>query len=327
MSGILSQLGTKDEVTWGTAVVVDRFNEMNSESIQMDVQRIESSSLRAGTRVQREDRWAVNRKGAEGDIEMEVMTKGFGLWLKRMLGTVATSGPTDSKYTHTATIATLTGVSFTTQVGRPFAASTTVQPFTYNGCKVANWEFSNSVDGILMAKMGINAKDETTATALATASYPTGMELFTFAGGAITIGGSSVSIISDATVSGDNGLNTTRYGFGSQAKNEQVEDHHREVTFSLSADFVDLTNYNRYVSLTTAGAQAQVVLTWTGPTLIGASSYPTLVITIPAARFDGETPTVDGPEMLTQTLSGKAFTPTAGTSAVTIAYGSADTTP
>lgn len=326
MSGILTQLGVKDEVTFGTGVTVDRFFEYNSEGIQLDAARIESSALRASTRVQRSDRFAVNRKGAAGSLEMEVLTKGFGWWLKHLLGAVATSGPNaDGRYTHTGTVASLSGDFFTLQVNRPFVDGSN-QAFTYEGGKVATWSLSNSVDGLLMLTLELDFEDESTGVALATASYPTGAELFSFVGGTVTVGGTAFDV-SSASVSCDNGLKRDRHFIrGSSLKKEPLEAAFRDIGFELSADWESLAQYSRYVSTTAAGALAQIVLTWQGPTLIAGSSYPLVTVTIPAARFDGSTPNVGGPDLLTQTLTGKALSN--GTdSAITVALGTADATP
>ena|SRR5688500_12911218 len=326
MSGLLTQAGVKDEAVFGTPLTVDRFFEYTTEGIQLDVQRIESSALRATTRVQRSDRFAVNRKGAAGAFTTEVLTKGFGWWLKHMLGTVATAGPTDLKYTHTGTVASLAGKSFCLQVNRPFVDGS-AQAFTYEGGKVASWELSNSVDGLLMLTLNLDFEDETTASALATASYPTATELFSFVGGAVTVGGASFDVVRDVTVTCDNGLKTDRHFIRSSSlKKEQLEAALRNITFSLTADWDSMAQYNRYVSATAAGTLAQIVLTWQGPTLIGTASYPTFTVTIPAARFDGSTPNVGGPDLLEQSLSGRALFD--GTnSAITVAYGTADATP
>jgi hypothetical protein len=321
-----TQVGVKAEGTYGTPVTVDRFFEFDDESVSLDVGRIEGKAQRSGTRVQRSDRFVVDRKGAGGSLVVPVMSKGWGFWLDKMLGTVATTGPTDSKSTHTGTIGTLLGKFFTYQVARPFNPSGTAQAFTYHGGKVTKWELSNTVEGLLMSKFDLDFEDEDTSTGLATASYPTAMEHLSFAGGVVTIGGSSVDV-TDAKVSCDLKLKTNRrFLRGSTLKKEPVETGWRELAWELEAEFTDLTQHNRYVSATASGALAAIVLTWTAPTLIGAASFPTLVVTIPAARFDKPAPTVSGTDPLMQKIGGKVLFD--GTnSPVTVAYGTADATP
>ena len=76
MSGFLGQLGVKAEATYGTGVTVDRFFEFDSESLAVEVGRVESSGIRAGTRAMRSDRRVPYVIGAGGSVEMMVLSKG-----------------------------------------------------------------------------------------------------------------------------------------------------------------------------------------------------------------------------------------------------------
>lgn len=320
-----AQIGVAKESTWGTPVTVTKFLEFNSEGVEEDWARTEGTGLRAGTFVQREDRFTPWWKGAEGPIEFDVMTKGAAFWLEHMLGAVATAGPTDSTYTHTGTVGDLAGKGFTYQVYRPYYR-TGGQAFTYAGGKVNKWELSNSVEGNLVAKLDCMFATVSTATAKATASYPSGMEPLSWAGGVVTIGGTAVDI-AEISVSGDNKLEPDWYIRGNTAAKEPFSKGLREVAWSIKCDWESLTQYNRVASLTAAGALATIVGTWTGPTLLGATTYPNLVVTIHSARFDQIKNTVDGPDPLAQELSGVGLGPAAGTTPVTVAIKTADTTP
>lgn len=319
-----AQIGVAKESVWGTPVTVTKFLEFNSEGIEEDWGRTESAGLHAGVSVQREDRFTPWWRGAEGDIEFDVMTKGFSFWLEHMLGAVATAGPTDSAYTHTGTMGTLDD-GFTCQVYRPYYR-TGGQAFTYAGGKVNGWELSNSVEGNLVAKLDLTFAAVSTVTAKATASYPSGMENFSWAGGVVTIGGSSVDV-TEISISGDNKLEGDRYIRGNTAGKEPFSKGLREVAFSIKCDWESMTQYNRVASATAAGAVATIVGTWTGPTLIGTTTYPKVIATIHSARFDEIKNTVDGPDPLTQELTGVGLGPAAGTTPITIAVTTADTTP
>lgn len=320
------QLGTVDEVTYGTPVTPTRFHEFLTWGVKSQRGRIEGGGLRAGTRVQRSDRFVTVNNGAAGDATMEVLTKGFGFWLKHMLGSVATAAAVDGKTVHTGTIGDLKGDSFTAQVNKPFHPADTDQAFTYHGGKVTKWQLANQVNGLLIATLSFDFEDVDTSTALATASYPTSMELFSFVGATITVGGTAFEA-TDATFAGDNMLKVDRqYLRASALKKEPIEQDRRAITWSLAADFEDLAQYNRYVSETAAGALATIVATWQAPTLIGTTSKPTIVVTVDNARFDDHDTAIGGPGPLSQTLSGRGLYD--GTdSAVSIAYGTADITP
>lgn len=328
MSAIGAQVGMKTESVVGTAVTVDHFQEVVNESIIGRYERVESSSLRSAARMQRSDRWAPNPKGAGGNYTFEVMSKGFAFWLVHMLGTVTTTGPTDTTaYTHTGKMGSLTGDSFTFQVGRDDTTGT-VNPFTYNGGKVVSWELSNSVDGNLMCSMELDFWGETTATGLATASYPTSMEIFNFTTGLVTIGGVATDV-TDVSIRLNNNLSTGRFFVkNSTTKKEQVEAPQREGSVSLGLEFDSLTQYNRVKSATTAAAMGDVIAVWTGVTLAGAATaFNKVTATLNTVRFDSLGPAIQGPDIITSTLEGKILDESDALTPVNIAVVSNETTP
>lgn len=298
-SGIASQLGLKAEATYGTAVTVDRFLEFVSEGLKLDVARNESKGLRSGQRLARFDHWAAGKRQAGGQIEFEVANKGFGLLLTTMsLGAVTTTAD-GLGWRHRGTLGDLFGDSMTVQVGRP-DVSGTVQPFTYSGCKVADWELSQAIDDFLSLKLTLDARDETTATALATATAPTVTELFHWGGLSVTVAGSAFDVTS-LKIAGNNGLKADRHFLrGSTLKKEPIEEKLREITFELDGEFESLAAYNRYVN----GTDTQIVATWTAVATYDTAKPFKLVVTMEGTRWDGETPTVDGPGVLSQPMKG-----------------------
>lgn len=331
MTALDQAIVVKKETTWGTAATLStgaRAFEFNSEGIEESYGRTEGDPLRVATFTKRNDRFTPYFSGAAGSLELDVMTKGFGFFLEHMMGQVATTGPTEtSVYTHTGTNADLLGKGITMQVQRPFHPTGTAQAFTYEGGKVADWELSNSVDGNLVCALGLDFQQVATATALQdpTALYPTTMENLTWAGGVITIAGSSYPV-SEISIKQDNGLNVDRrYINGSTDKQEQTGGR-REVTWSLAADFESLTQRNRAAGATRAASLAAITATWTGPTILGTTIYPSLQASIPAARFDTWKAADESPEGISQELSGVGLFD--GTnSTVSLVYKSADVTP
>lgn len=310
-SGLASQLGLKEEVTWGTAVTPDRFYEIRSLSIKQEIERIESEAIRAGTRVMRSDDWLAGRKVVAGDIELELSSKNWALLGKHMFGGIVTAGA--GPYTHTLTPGDLTGKGLTIQGGLPDTAGT-VQPFTWAGCKVASWEMSFDNQGLVPVTLSVVGKSETTATGLATAAYTSSNALLSFTHGAITLGGSSFKVRS-GSLSGDNGLNAERFYVGQDATSEPLEAALRDYSGTLECDFESLTAYNRFVN----GTEAALVLTFT-------RSADIVQITT-NVRFDGETPDVSGPDILTQTLPFKCVGSTTDASAITMVVTSSEATP
>src|SRR3990167_5826728 len=105
-SGIWSQCGYAAETTWSTYAAPTRFLEFNDEDLKLNIEYIQSESLRSGNRVLRSDREVANKKGAGGSVSHEVTDRSFGLLFKHALGTVAITTPGGGTLTrdHTHTL-------------------------------------------------------------------------------------------------------------------------------------------------------------------------------------------------------------------------------
>lgn len=319
-TGLFAQLGVAAESTYGTYVAPTRFIEFLDESLKLDIARNESRGLRSGQRILRQDHWKAGKRSAGGSISLEVPNKGFGLFLQHMLGAIATAADGTGKI-HTASLGDLFGDSLTLQVGRPDTAGT-VQPFSYLGCKVVDWELSNSPDEYLIASLGIDARDESTANALVAATAPAATDIFHWSECVVTVGGSSFEPQS-ISIKGTNGQKTDRHHLrGATLKKEPVENAMREITVEMDADFESLTAYNRYA----AGTHVAVVSTWTSALTYDTSKPFKIVVTINAARTDGDTPNIDGADLVPQKLSLKAVD-NGSLAPIEIAYYTSDATP
>lgn len=319
-SGLSAQIGFAEESTYGTPVTVTRFYEFREESLKLDVQRIESSALRANARVLRSDRWAAGRKSVEGDVTFELANKSFGLLAKHAFGGIVTAQPdaggNPTVYKHTVTPGDLP-ISLTGQVGRTDVGGTT-RSFTYHGLRVASWELACAVNDIASLKLGFIGEDEDTGTALASVSYPASLSLLTFVNGTLTIGGSAADVKS-ATISGNNGLADDRYFLGSALRKQPVENAWREYSGSFEGEFESLTAYNRFVN----GTEAEIVLLFAGATISTTYKYEAKITA--QVRFDGATPTVNGPGVLPQNLPWKVVDN--GTTSIKLEYQTTDSTP
>jgi hypothetical protein len=312
-SGQGGQIGLIGESTYGTFVAPTRFHEFVSESLALERERIESVGLGAGRRVQR--RWAAGIQRVTGDVEFELAAQGFGLLFTHIFGAVATAGT--NPYTHTFTPGDLTGKSLTVQVGRPDIAGT-VRVFSYLGMKVTGAEITGAVNDYAKMTVSFYGAHEDTTQTLATATYPATLSPFTFVHGSVTVAGSAFDV-REFSFNIDNALAVDRHFIRAttpERPKEPLEAGWRQVTGSLSADFTDLTAYNRYV----AGTEAALVLTF------NASASAILTITM-NVRYDGETPTIGGPDLLELTLPFKAISTTSDAAAVTAVLTNADVAP
>lgn len=305
-----TQLGGKAEVTYGTAIVVDRFWPFISNSLEPDYAVSSAADeLRAGSIVERVDQNDPYVSGCSGSIEMYVPTRGVGLLLSHALGGAAIATVVDSNFVQTFTLSASakTGKSLTLQDAHPFNPAGTAQPFTWHGCKLLSVEMSLDVDGFLKVSFDVDAEDVDTATALAVASYPTianGASKFPWRLATFTIAAAQVEVQSfRCKITWP--MNTDRrYLRGSALKKEPVPSGKPTIEWDATLEFTSLDQYNRVASSTIAGRIAALVLTCDAAAPLAGSTVPRFQLTIPAARFDEGLPSIDGDEPLMQDISG-----------------------
>lgn len=309
-SGLNAQIGYAAESTWGTAVTPTRFIPLVSEKLEQKIARLESKAILPGRRVLDSSQWAAGNVEIAGSVQHELYDHNLAIIFEHMFGSRVRTGA--GPFTDTCTPGDLTGKGLTVQVGKPDVNNGTVQPFTYAGCKVAKWQLAGKAGEIVTLGLDLVGKSETTATALATASYATLVPV-TFLNGAVTLGGSAVNV-KQFTLSGDNKLDAARRYIGTATIAEPLEADQREYAGSLMLEFEGLTQYNRFVNATSAA----LVLTFT----VGSN---TLTITT-NVRVDGETPNVAGTKIIEQPLKVKCHG-TTDAAAITAVLVTSDATP
>jgi hypothetical protein len=307
-SGIASQIAFAAESTPGTAVTVTRFLEFNKESLELKKKPRQGMGLHAGGLYPRASRRGIGTTTVEGSVEIDIPIKGLGLLLKHMLGSsaTATQQASTAAYKQIHTPGSLQGLSMTWQKGVPNIGGT-VDPYTYRGCKVTEWEIACDVGGIATLNVNLDGWGEATGTALATASYASANDVFDFKEGTI-IGGGTVSTASGLTsiggsptaiasvkkfsLKGTNPLDTERFFIGGGGvKDQQIENDWRTITGKLDAEYVSESASHAAFA---ADSQAALHLAFTGAVIESSFNY-LLDIIIPVIVFEGETPKVDGP--------------------------------
>lgn len=319
-SGLNLQLGTAEEVTYGTPVTPSRFFPIVSESLTNDIARDESEGIVPGQRVIKSEQWYPGKKAVSGDVVMEVETKGAGRWFKNMLGGVATSQPdavnSPTVYLHTFTPGDLP-IAQTVQVGVPDTGTGTVRPFTYHGMVIGSWKLEQT-DKFLLLTVSLVGEDEENSTALAVATYATGRRQFSWTNTTHTIDGSPVNV-SSWSLEGTNSLAEDRYFQGSQLRKRPEEQGLRNLTGTVDGEFESLVAYQRF----TSGVEVPLVSTFGGPIIEDAFTFQ-LVVTA-NIRFDGKRPETNGRQIVAQKLPYKVIDN--GTTSLRLEYQTTDATP
>jgi hypothetical protein len=321
-SGLDAQFGYKLETTVGTGVTVDKFLEFNSESFDYDPGYIEPAGLRVGIKYKRGSRLVQSRRTVSGGLDLNYPTRLTGALWKAALGSSVTT-PTlvlGSAYSQVHQTGDLLGKSLSIQVGRPEPSTQTVKPHTFNGCKVDGWEWSVSDNAVAAMHLDFDGWDEATATALATASYPTGPASaeFNFSqctvfsmggtiGGANPLtytGGSAItSIVKSLSFKGDNALATERYGLGNAGiKKEQLENGIPTITGTLDAEYLQSEFYTPFKANTSTSLNVKFE-----GSVISGTDKNTIEFIIPQIRIKKVSPQVSGPDLVTATVEFEVY--------------------
>lgn len=319
-TGLDAQLGVVAESTYGTAATVTRFVEFNSESLKFEPSWLEPTGLRVGTKYKRAPRVRQSRKMVNGDFELDLATKGMGRLVKHMLASTVTT-PTliaGSAYKQIHTPGDHRGLSMTIQVGRPEPSTGTVRPFTYAGCKIPSWEFSLEDANTPKLKLTVDGRSESTATALATASFLSGAAAFDFSQATLTLGGSAstasgetsisggtavATVINSISVSGEAPMATERFGLGNAGlKSEPLENDTPTITGSLGAEFNKTELYDVYQANTTTALQLDL----TGSVISGSDEFLFSII-LPAVKLKAAAPAVSGPDIVQMSTDFEAY--------------------
>lgn len=330
-------IGFKKETTYGTAVTVDRFLEFTSETLDYEREYFQGEGMRPGSRLARSGRRVLVKDGGAGDIELEVPSKGLGTFLEALMGTAGSANVAGALYQQLFTLQKTDYLpALTIQKGIPRLGADTVDAYTYKGAVNRSFELSIAGNDVLKLKSSWHAKEVDTATAYATPSYATGVELFSFTGASLVVGGSvtvptttalasggtSVANVRDFTISvdqkgDDNGWNIG--GAGKRSRRAAVG--LAEVKGKITAEY-DATTFRDAVANQTALA---LVATFTAATDITAGNKPTFQIVVPDIRFEGELPKSNGGDVITQSIDFTAFDGLVAAHALYIATRTADT--
>lgn len=342
-AGICSQFGYKAETTVGTAVTVDAFHKhVSVGGAGLEPVRVIDEGLGGCYDIPTYDRTVEVATQSTREVELNPTAKKLGQILKVMVGSAASATQIGATaiYRQLHNNGDLAGKSLTVQFGFPEATATgTNRAITMRGCKITQWELTQALNALLKLRFTLDGWAETTATALASASYATSAETFSFkhlsvkVGGTVGISSGLVTVTSGTEVSGckgfslrgNNGLRTDAFFSGATGtKSEQLQNGFKDVTGQIEAEFADRTQlYDVFSAYTTTAVQA----IWTGADADGGNSVR-LVATMPYCKLTspGGNPQVSGPGILMGPVGFKAFADPAGTlPALQLVYDSRDT--
>lgn len=301
-SGLGGQVGIAVESIYGTYVAPSKFIEVDKVDLKKVKNTVQGGGLAAGRAARLGSRRAVTTQGAEGSIEMEVTNKLMGVLFQALMGTTVTpvqQGATAAYLqTHDLNVASF-GKSLSIQVGVPLTSAVT-SAFSYLGCKITKAEFKCEVDGTLQVTFDVDGRKLDEGQTLGTASYTTTIAPFHWGQSAIKIHntyGSEVAVdgVKEFTLTIERKMDTERFYIGNGGlKSEPITNEWLEVSGSFTVDYLAKADFNDRFSADTGFS---IVWEFVGP-LIASTFYETVRFRLPLNFLDGDTPGLDGPDIV-----------------------------
>ena len=365
-SGIATQVVYKQETTYGVAPSFSTNEplEIKNETLELKKTTVQGQGLHAGGRYNRTARRVLTNWDAGGGIVADLPTRFIGTLIENMIGsfgyTLVTPTQIGSsgiyKSVHWPNTPFLQGHSLSFQKGVP-SADGTVEPFTYVGCKISDWEIAVATGSLAQLTLTLDARNElagpypnggaaasndplnsaTPALATFNSTPGSGMDLSSFhfreatlhTGGTPTVGSNIVSLsgssspsnIKSISIKHSVSLDNSRFFVGNAGfKAEQLENGFANISGQFVVEWLAAeTMYAAFAGDTTTSLQ----LTLTGPT-VGGQTYLFDII-LPNIKLEGEAPKVSGPQVVTQSVNFTALDDES-TTPIQITYQSEDAT-
>jgi hypothetical protein len=300
-SGVGGQTGLAPESVYGTDVPATRFLGVTEAPFKRNPDRVQGGGLFAGALFDKSGRYVETAHHVEGSTKAPVTAKGWGMVFRQAFGSAAT--PTQQSasaaYLQTHTIADLLGISASWQVGVPDLTGTS-RPYTMLGGKVTAIEFTQEAKGLLTTEVTLLGQDLVETVTIASPTYTDAQEPpFHHAQWAFTAGvaGSEAAVVgvSKYSIKIERKQKTDRdYANSAGLIAEPVTNDMVAITGSITADFVDKTVFaDRFSGVT----GFSIINTWTGA-IIASSFHKQLAIATPSCFLTGDTPTLDGPDVV-----------------------------
>ena len=304
-SGIGGSFGVVDESTYGTIVAPSRHYRVRKANIKRKQTAVQGGGLAAGQLMQAGSQRVITSQSGEGGLEMDVFQTKMGLLFKHITGTAATpvQQAATAAYLQTYPLVDNFGRMLTGQVNTPQRDGTN-RAQTGAGGKITSAEFSCKAGEVLALNLEFDYQKHTDAQAYAAPSYPDASPPFHFAQMGVKTGAYN-SEVAAAGVKGmsvkferPQDVDDAFYANNAGLKDQPVLNDFLNVGGTIDADFVDKALWvDRYNNNTPFS------LVWEFVGDIIASTYRyTFRITLPECYVDGETPGLEGPEVVSGSI-------------------------
>lgn len=298
-AGVLGQVGAKAEAVYGTYLAADHFYEVKTSKPKLRENRDQSGGIAGGRVGYLGTRYQRTHLDGEVTHELEATNKSLGLILAQALGSVAAPVQQGASAAWLQThVPTFTVQSSSVQVGIPEADTATVRPYTLLGAVITELAGSCNIDDQVNLTVAYDAQQVTeaqTLVAFAPAAGPAPFHFGMLACKVGTFGAEAAAPVSGVAWSIKRPMKTNRFYSGfTTAKKIPVCNGQPDITGSITSDYIDKTVFaDRWAS----GVGFSIVYEFVGA-LIASTFFDTLRLTFPNCFLTGDTPTIDGEDVV-----------------------------
>lgn len=305
-----ASINVKPQAAFGTPATPDRAFEFVDASLDWQWNLVQGEGLRVGSFVDRSARQVAPNGEGDGDITMEIMSKGFGYWWQACLGTVTSTLVSGATFQQVHSWAS-TPADLTVQIAT-VRADGTVDPVTYSNVAIDSWEITFENAGLVKLKVTLDIGDFSTATGFATLTYATTPSLFHFGNWTLSTGTltpATTTVLASAVtpLTGVRSLSITanrnpvddRFNaLGTGRKSAQIGTKF-DLTAAMEIEYTSVTQRDAYLLRT---AQTLVSTVTAGALSVGLETLQVVIGEMKVAP-GGAMPQVNGTDLIVQSLS------------------------
>lgn len=315
--------------------------EFNSETVELKKTIVQGAGIHSGGLHNRAARRVLTNYAVSGGVNMDLPTQYLNGLLTQMFGSkgqplaTLTEDGTTGAYKAIHQPGSQLGSSLTLQKAVPAVDGTAPLPHTFTGIKITDWTVSVATGAIATLALTVDGYNEIAGTAATgnpngdplntypapalaawneaatnsvfhfrEASLLSGGTLATSGTGSSTYttytGGTALGNVKSAEIKYALKMDTARYFLGSAGfKAEPIENNWRDITGQFVIEW--LSSQAMYQAFA-ADSPLSLQLTFTGPVIGTGTDTSSLSILIPRLYLEGESPKINGPAVVTQTV-------------------------
>jgi hypothetical protein len=308
-----------------------KFTACKSDSVELKKITAQGMGLFSGKLYPQAARREITGWSCGGQLPLDLPARGLQQWLFPMFGSYGqtasalTEDMTTGAYKAVHAPGVLESNSFCWQKGVPSVDTGTIEPVTYVGGKISEWELSVAKDEIAQLNLTMVFRNELAGSgnsdplnvsvpSLQAYTAPASGGVFTFLQGTLYTGGTcsttsgittvaapvAAGNIRSASIKHTVPFDMDRYFVGNGGfLAEPVQNGLRAGAGQFVVEWLSSeARYNAYVTDTPTPLE----LTFVGPAIGTGSDFSTLSILVSDMFLEGESPKIGGPEVVVQTI-------------------------